>query len=263
MADKILYCGYTECGPNRNINQDAIMMEAREGRGLFIVADGMGGHTSGELASALIVQRAGEWAADNLFAGKEDKTVDLRKDPDFVDVCDSFEICINAINDEIRNKYCKDDTVCGSTMVALLVMDGKYAAFSVGDSRIYRKTAKEVLQITQDHVWQNKPEIMGSLSEKEKRMHPDYGKLTNAMGAFDHVKISLQTGKLELGDVFTLCSDGIYKCYPDKDFQKIQKKVAIQKGQKYLESIAASIREYVEQKGAPDNYSLIMLGAEL
>ena len=286
MAEKIIFYGFTECGPNRNINQDAFFMKAQDGKGIFIVADGMGGHSNGEIASAFITSRLSAWAERYLFSegrvnekegtwtnnnllnkehvNEKERTNDVEKNTfeenaDFSFTCDLFENTINSVNEQLRKEYCQED-VCGSTLVALIFMDDKFASFSVGDSRIYRKTKKEFMQITQDHVWQNMPDVINAYSERQKKKHPDFGKLTNAMGAYDHVKISIQTGKITSGDIFMLCSDGVYKCYSDFTLKRVFKHLSVKDGAEGFEKTALSIKSHVEKKGAPDNFTAIIVG---
>ncbi|WP_035765636.1 PP2C family protein-serine/threonine phosphatase [Butyrivibrio sp. NC2002] len=256
MAEKIIYYGYTDTGKKRDINQDSILMKAEGENGIFCVADGMGGHSHGEIASSLIAERIGEWADINLFSEKDG--VKIQEDR-FDSLCDSFEECIHMVNEEIRREYCID-CVCGSTLVALLIAGRKYAAYSVGDSRIYRKSGKEFMQITKDQIWQNQPEIMNTLSENEKKKHPDFGKLTNAVGAFDHIKINTVTGTMKDTDIFTLCSDGIYKCYTDFSLKWAHCCINAEKGTSNFEKTINQIKKHVDKKGAPDNYSIIIVG---
>ena len=258
MTEKIIYYGYTDAGKKRDINQDSLLMKAEGEMGIFCVADGMGGHTHGEIASNLIVKRIGEWADKNLFMQNHLENDESDEDS-FDNLCDSAEKCIHMINEELRRDYCID-SVCGSTLVALLIMGRRYAAFSVGDSRIYRKFGKEFMQITKDQVWQTQPEIMNTMTEKQMKKHPDFGKLTNAVGAFDHIKINTVTGTMNEKDTFTLCSDGIYKCYTDFSLKWAHRTVNAEKGEGNFEKAIKIIKKHVDKKGAPDNYSIIIVG---
>ena len=249
--NNIVYYGYTDCGIMREINQDALLMKAEGDGGIFVVADGMGGHSHGEVASSLIVDRVSAWSESRLFGEKAIKNFD--------ELLDSLENLIESINIELVEDY-STDGVCGSTLVAILVKGGKYAIFSVGDSRIYIRSGREFLQMTQDHVWQNQSDVAGSMTPKELKNHPNYGKLTNAMGADSHIKISISTGSINEGDTFTLCSDGIYKCFKDTELARILKGLNPRKGVKNYESLAQKIRRLVNKKGSPDNHTLIFVG---
>ena len=251
--DNIVYYGYTDCGQIREINQDSLLMRTKGDAGVFVVADGMGGHSHGEVASALIVDKISEWADLKLFEGKADT--------EFDGLLDSFENLIEDINTELVEDY-STDGVCGSTLVAMIIKGGKYAIFSVGDSRIYIRSGREFMQMTQDHVWQNQSEIANTMSPKQIKKHPNYGKLTNAMGAAPHIRISISTGSINEGDTFTLCSDGIYKCFKDTELARTLRGLSPQKGVKNYESLAQKIRRLVNRKGAPDNHTLIFVGVE-
>lgn len=251
--NNIIYYGYTDCGLVREINQDALLMRAEGNGGVFVVADGMGGHSHGEVASALITDRISAWSDNELFGKNTDVSFD--------ELLDSFENLIKSINTELVEDY-STDGVCGSTLVAIIIKNGKYAIFSVGDSRIYIRSGREFMQMTQDHVWQNQSEIINTLSLKEIKKHPNYGKLTNAMGASSHLRISVSTGSISEGETFALCSDGIYKCFKDNELARMLRGLRPQKGVKNYENLAQKIRKLVNRKGAPDNHTLIFVGVE-
>lgn len=199
---------YTNKG-GRDINQDSIL--CKTGRtSVFCVADGMGGHSHGELASREIVTRL------------EECFVRLEEDAGFNDyskIIDSYEKALYAANEYIFNNYNRG-VICGSTAVVLIICQGRYTFFSSGDSRIYRKERLRIIQITSDDVWQNTAEAYKLADNNEIRRHHNYGKLTKAIGSSERTDICRVSGELRKRDRFLLCSDGVYKYIPEKILNK-------------------------------------------
>lgn len=243
---KIQVSSVSDIGTKRDQNQDAILVHVgREGEvSLFLVADGMGGYTNGEKASGAIVSGMREFLTRT--KGRHDggiaSLLQLVKD----------EMAV--INDYILDTWNKDE-ICGSTCVLLVFLENMYGVFSVGDSRIYRSRGFSLEQITKDDVWENQTEVRRNYSEQAILCHPDRGKLLHAMGSERPLVYSLQSGEVRMGDVFALCSDGVYKmCSP----RFLRTRLLSCRWQE-LDVVRDSIMERVYRSGAKDNASLILV----
>ena len=241
MLNKIQYNEICEQGLVRENNQDAVFAAAKGNKGIFCVADGMGGYEKGEVASALIVEKIKNVWQNLIFKGKRES---------FRSVFNSLSNAIQNANREIYEKY-NQGSVCGSTVVVLLVYGRNYGILSAGDSRIYSYHKGVLQQITEDDVWENLPE-QKNIPMRELMSSPKYGKLTNAIGTMRDVKINYQTGKLSGSTSFLLCSDGIYKMCGKEDIKRI-----VSENYKDPKLVTRLLRERVYMSGAKDNLTVI------
>ena len=237
----------TDIGRKRKLNQDTVYTcEHPLGNlnNLFIVADGMGGHEKGEVASGIIVDKVKE-AWEDFFGNTAKKCR-------FKDAFNAISNAIKEANREIFYEYNKD-AVCGSTVVVLLLVGNEYGVISVGDSRLYSFQKDELKQITKDDVWENLPEQQG-LTLSELKASPKFGKLTNAVGTMRDVKINYLTGRIKKNIVFLLCSDGVYKLYKHQELSE-----TIKEHGKEPETVTKIIKDKVYSAGARDNLSAIVV----
>ena len=242
---KIEYCGISDKGRRREINQDAVLMKAHKDKALFVVADGMGGHSHGEVASAVIVEEMEKWWED--FTRNEQKE-------DFREAFSSLRQRLELINRIIYERY-NGPQVCGSTLAALFFYGVNYGIFSSGDSRIYCRNGHKLKQLTTDDVWENQPQA-GLYPEKERKEHPDYGKLICAIGVSPDAAIKGMTDTLKDNDCFLLCSDGLYKMCSEEDMKRTLKDYRNNKDGKQL---LAQLLKKVYENGAVDNVSIILV----
>lgn len=233
-----------DIGKERDINQDAIMASSMDGYGIFAVADGMGGHSHGELASRHIIKALGKWWED---------FEPVRFNDNFQGIVSDIRAVLEQANNNIYIKYNKND-ICGSTAAVLFVSPDAYAIFNVGDSRIYMHYGDLFMQMTLDEIWENQ----GGLGEREKMEDRDgcRGKLVNAVGVYGTLCCTVCTDALKKGMVFLLCSDGLYKFCPETSLKKYMKKAALQES---LERCGKSLLELVYQTKASDNISFVIV----
>lgn len=247
---KLAVCYRTDRGMVRRNNQDSIFCYIGTIVSVFCVADGMGGHADGEIASGEVVRTIKEWVQKLTLTSEYEGISQIAND---------FETCLTMANDRIYHRY-SGKTACGTTMVALLIWKNQYAVFSVGDSRVYQRQRFSFRQMTRDDVWQNQPEIIGmGISDFELEKHPEYGKLTKAIGGQAHVVPSRITGVLKRKDMFLLCSDGIYKACKEADLKKSCGGFFFATPERKLARRVDRICAIVDQKGAKDNYSLVIV----
>jgi protein phosphatase len=182
----------TNVGKAREHNEDRFMACADSG--VFAVADGMGGHDAGHVASALIVE------ALSAVAPQRDSTSLLK-------ACNGR---LMEANNRIRALAARHGgVIMGSTVVALAICDSRYACLWAGDSRAYLSRGETLQRITRDHTEVEDLLERGLLTMEEARVWPRRNVITRAVGIYDHLDLELSCGEARPGDAFLLCSDGL------------------------------------------------------
>lgn len=189
--------GRTDTGKVRARNEDAFLDQPQQG--LWVVADGMGGHQAGDLASRLIVESLAE-----LPAGL-----------DFEDRLDALRDCLHRLNRHLSLGLTltgeTPDLLVGSTVVALLAEGSLVACVWAGDSRCYLLRGRQLFQLSRDHsLLQQLVEERG-MSPDEAARQPGAHALTRAIGAAEELQLDILELESLPGDVFLLCSDGLYQ----------------------------------------------------
>lgn len=244
---KLIYSGICDIGLKREENQDSICMYSGKNNemSLFVVADGMGGHAEGEIASRTITDRLMEWShrfVPDVFDGK------------FSKMMKSLENKIEEISREIYHNF-NQTQICGSTCVLLFIYKEHYGIINIGDSRIYKKERWKIKSIMKDDVWENRADIKESMSQRDITNHVNYGKLLQAVGTKENILLSCKTDLLKSGDCFLLCSDGLYKFCTEKEMYRILKGVSESNIDESVKRILAKCYE----AGAKDNISIIVV----
>jgi protein phosphatase len=239
------YSGLTDVGNIRELNEDNfITKRIGEHEYIFIVADGMGGHKAGEIASYKAVNSFSKMISNE------------RKDSNIIKLLKNTAFKVNQLIVREGEIY-PDRAGMGTTLSALYIMR-KYAFIvHVGDSRIYRISKSKFEQVTEDHSTVNKMVKNGEITKEEARTHPKRHEITQSMGVFHEIEIdTLGPMKLQDGDKFLLCSDGVTDTLSDEVIKKeLEKRTA-------PESICKSIISMVKKKGAPDNITTIIIEVE-
>ncbi|AIL72988.1 phosphoprotein phosphatase [Vibrio vulnificus] len=194
----------THAGKVRPYNEDALLdMTSRR---VWVVADGMGGHSAGDVASQMLVDRIERFVLDT---------------PDFG--IDELRQMIEVANREIF-QYAQvhlDGKTMGSTVVLLFLQDGYFHCLWVGDSRIYLLRDNHLVQKTRDHSQVMELVEQGLLAEEDAEKHPLANVITRAVGVEETVRIDQQSGQLLHGDQFLLCSDGLTKELSNSEIHQI------------------------------------------
>ncbi len=243
------YAGETRVGLVRTVNQDHILALGQGEVGLFVVADGMGGHDDGEKASKIITEILRIcW-----------KHIEINHyEQDFFKVVASIKSYLEQANTYIY-EWCNKDVVCGSTVSALLLYKKSYAIFHAGDSRIYRLEKRKLSQLTVDEVWENDIITKKKFTPSEIESSTKKGKLINAVGTTPQLNLTIKTDCYSEGTSFLLCSDGLYKMISPRRIERALKK--INKGTS-VQSSMELLMEEVHNAGARDNVSIIIVKAE-
>jgi len=174
----------------RDLNEDACL--ARPDLGIWAVADGMGGHDSGDYASALIVGELGR----------------VRRPGSARELLQAVDETLARCNQQLIERA-NGGELSGSTIAALLVYEHNYAVIWAGDSRVYRLRDGRLQQLTRDHSYVQELVERGELSAEQVRSHPMANRITRAIGADPQLHLDVIDGQLEPDDQFLLCSDGL------------------------------------------------------
>ena len=225
----------THVGLKRKVNEDSVMV--RTDHGLWAVADGMGGHEAGDVASRKV--------AEALARVPDGRDLD--------DLTDSAVSALEDVNSELIRLARADHRprTIGSTVVGLAIRDGQYRCFWAGDSRAYRIRGNGIERLTRDHSLVQGLIDAGMLSREEAKDHPDANVITRAVGASESLEVEIAAGDAEPGDQFLLASDGLTRLVEDDELATI------------LSSwppgdAADTLIDAVLARGAPDNVSLII-----
>jgi protein phosphatase len=219
----------------RERNEDDYLVQPETG--LWAVADGMGGHDSGHLASATVIkalQSIGFPAsAPDLLARFEDRVM--------------------RANDRLKEAaVARGRGVMGATVAALLAHGDFYACIWSGDSRIYLVRNGEIAQLTRDHTEAQELVERGVLSREEARRWPGNNVVTHAIGVHDDVELELEHGVLEPDDRFVICSDGLTAHVEDGD---ILERVSTLLPQQACDALIALTLE----RGGTDNVTVLVV----
>lgn len=244
------YKGFCESGNRNGENQDAIGMFAAGDTGLFLVADGMGGHSDGSRASRLIRAECETWWKNYIKNNKQNGFLQNVKD---------LKAFVAAVNKKIWDQTDRNE-ICGSTIVLLFIYQDHYAVLWAGDSRCYLTENKRLMtrtkQLTIDDVWEQQPEIKKGFSKEFIKSHSNQGKLVRAVGAKPQLSCSVLTAKLTGDSLFMLCSDGIFK-YIDRNILDRHMKAAVRTAK--LHDSLLAVKYEIYNNHAPDNLSCIMI----
>jgi len=247
---RIEVAGQTDVGRKRSHNEDNFAILAEYG--LYVVADGMGGHSSGEIASKMAVDTLEQFFADT--SEDPERTwpykMDRAKGYEENRLITGIKLCNLRIYEQAQRNA--KQRGMGTTLAALFaVEDGIYIAH-VGDSRVYRIRDGKIELLTEDHSLLNDYKRMKRLTEEEIANFPHKNVIVRALGMKDTVKVDTRFESPRVGDVLLLCSDGL--CGPVND-QRLLDTVM-----KYGDLTAATQRliETANESGGPDNITCVL-----
>ena len=208
---------HTDTGLKRANNEDAFLLEQE--LGLFAVSDGMGGHSGGEVASGLAVEtlRSAASAIPDAEFLKQPTVANRRT------LLKWLTRTVNSINQAIQTRSENEPTLhgMGCTLDVALVRGGGLFLAHVGDSRVYLLRKGKLRRLTEDHSFGQMLLHAGALTEDEVLKHPQRNVLTRALGPFPNVQVDTAYVEITAGDVFLLCSDGLYNEVPDAEIANI------------------------------------------
>jgi serine/threonine protein phosphatase PrpC len=236
----------TDVGRVREANEDSFLAVrpagVRDGEALVAVADGMGGHKAGEVASALAVQALQQMLNDSDPAVEADALL-----------TGALELGNRSIWDAAADDIEKEGM--GTTIVAaLLHPNGQAVVANVGDSRAYVFAGGKAELLTVDHTWVNQQVRAGQMTEQEARLSPFRNLLTRSLGSAPRVEIDLFRGlQLAAGDALILVSDGVTGYLEERDFSSILRAASD------AQEAAERLVEEAVQRGGADNATAVVV----
>lgn len=224
-------------GMVRKLNEDSCL--DRSDVGMWVVADGMGGHAAGDVASQLIV---------NTLAKVEPKG-------SLSEIVDQVEQGILQVNGRLVSTARETKQTSGSTVVALVV-SGDYGVYLwAGDSRLYRLRSGLLEQLTTDHSQVESFVEQGLISREDAEGHPAANMVTRAVGASDDLFLDVDITHLEPGDRYLLCSDGLDKHLKNPEIQDIL-------GNGEPQEAAQKLIDITLSRGAVDNVTVSVVSID-
>lgn len=247
--------GLTDAGVVREHNEDAIGSAADIG--LVILADGMGGHNAGEVASAMAV----EGITDSLrHSIPETDTSIIDEESGYTHGTLLIHEAILKTNSEIF-QVANDQPQCqgmGTTLVAALFYNDRVTIANVGDSRLYRFRAGQLEQLTSDHTLLQELVDRGFYSQEEAEASLNRNVITRALGTEPAIQVDLQEEIVLPGDLYMICSDGLNDMVPD---EKILSTLSMFGGN--LDKIGEDLIRQANSAGGRDNVSVILIRPKL
>jgi len=240
-------------GRKRTKNEDRYRINATAK--LFLVADGMGGHIAGEIASKLAV----DTIEDVINLTTDDETWPFEIDEKLPLPANQLLTAIKLANKkihEIANTRGHFDGM-GTTIVALLIRESTAYIAHVGDSRAYLYRNNKLSILTQDHSWVNMQINLGLMNEAEARRHPWKNIITRALGTKGGVEVDVDARPIEAGDTILLCTDGLNSCVSNEEITVIVERYRFD-----LETAAQRLIEQANQNGGDDNITVIIVRFE-
>ncbi len=243
-------------GLRREDNEDAFCQ--RPDLGLYMVADGMGGHAAGEVAARMAVEVVEAFIRDT-------READVNTTWPFpYDVALSLDgnrlkAAFRLANRRLAAAMEQNETLRGmaTTAAALLVARGKPVVAHVGDSRVYRWRRGRLRQLTEDHSWVGEQVRAGILSESDARRHPWRNVVTRALSGGDDPDVDINVVDLEIGDRLLLCSDGLSGVVP------LDKLEGIIGAEASLGDTCQALIDAANAAGGPDNITVAMLQVDV
>ncbi len=249
---KIRYAAKTDVGMKRTHNEDYFSLI--EDEQLFIVADGMGGHASGEVASKMAAETIGEFYQRT--REDEDSTWPYKMDRSLSYIENRLVCGIRLANLRIFETASRDIRYkgMGTTIVSSLVCGDKIYCGHVGDSRCYRVRDSEIAQLTRDHsLLEDYKEAKPDMTEEEERNFPHKNVITRALGMRETVQVDIRGYQIKSGDVYILCSDGLSGMVTDPQICDIVSR------SKSLERAVAELVDQANRSGGTDNITTLLL----
>ena len=243
---KTQYEMMTKIGLKRTVNQDRITAHSNDRIAVFVVADGMGGHSDGEKASQKVIDSIDRlWNKLSFCGGDISGAVDM-----VISV-------LEQVNDEIYKYAEENKIICGTTASVLLICNEAFASINVGDSPIYCADRRRAIHLSTEHSY----DVMSVKSGNKSKFDVcRRGRLVQAVGVKPKIYPSVVTGKIKENTLFFLCSDGISKYFPEDEIKKKLKSAVRKKTN--LEKLCIYFKDKVYELGASDNLSEIAVHCE-
>jgi len=240
--------GKTDVGKRRANNQDQFVVD--RDLQFFAIADGMGGHAAGEVASQIAI----ETLVERIPANGRTESDETAPQPETRLVEAILEgnrrICESVTTHEERRGM-------GTTLVTFWHVADNALIGHVGDSRAYRLREGQLDRLTEDHSWVEEQVRRGVLSDEEAHNHPMRNVVTRAMGSAESPEVELNHAEVRPGDLYLLCSDGLNSMVSDEEIRQTLARYADSP-----EEACGGLIEQANAKGGDDNITVIVIGIE-
>ncbi len=238
MGGRVRSVACSHVGLVRKHNEDSFL--DRPDIGLWVVADGMGGMSAGDVASRAIVASLNE----------------IGIMPDGATLMQEVRTRLVEVNTALRTLAARrgPDVTIGSTVAGLMLRSGHFACFWVGDSRVYRFRAGELDRLTRDHSLVQDMVDAGLLNPADAESHPNASVIQRAVGVAEQLDIDGVHAPVEPGDVFLLCSDGLTRMVNDEELEA-------QLGIGPIDTVSQALLALVLKRGAKDNVTILLVDA--
>jgi len=239
--------GASDVGRVRNENQDSFLV--RDDLGLYVVADGMGGHQGGQTASRLAVKAINNYVEVGMADMQR-----LAQNEDISELAEAFANAVRAACHTVYETALHDPALhgMGTTVTGMMMIGNRGWIAHVGDSRCYLLRNKTLAQITEDHSLVNEQIKLGLLTPEEAHTSNIKNIITRSVGFERDVLVDMFVVALESGDRFLLCSDGLSNMVSDEDITSALSTLDI-------ENVAKSLVDLANAHGGEDNVTVLCL----
>ncbi len=236
--------GLTDPGRTRQNNEDYFLM--LPARNLYLLADGMGGHNAGEVASKMAVEVMGEFLSEEKLRTLGDDEAAIKKA-----LTEGFHLANLTVLEAARQN--PEHADMGTTLVAAIIDGSRLHVCHVGDVRAYiLRNNGELKQITIDHSIIMELVLTGKLTKEEARLSPIKNQLSQAVGLMETLNPDCNAVDLREGDIIMLCSDGLWDMLPDQKIARI-----MQEGRGDAQRITEALVQGANDAGGEDNITVI------
>ena len=234
----------SDIGKIRDKNQDAYYISLENDLDLYIVADGMGGHKCGEIASSMALD-----IVKKQFLNFDEKA----KSKD--DVLKLIKHSIEEANIKIYLKSLEMEECqgMGTTMTLAYIYKENILLGHVGDSRAYIIENSHIRQLTEDHSYINELLKNGTITPEEAKTHPKKNMITRAVGSSSNLEIDLIEKKYNVGDILLLCSDGLFNMLDEEDIKQVFNR------EDNMQNACEILTTMANEKGGLDNITVVAI----
>jgi PPM family protein phosphatase len=247
-----IFAAATDVGRKRTQNEDSYRADPQ--LGLYLVADGMGGHAAGEVASQTAADAVHQFIVDTATDGERSWPFGL--DPSLSFLANRLRAAILVANQSLFSRVQQDETLQGmaTTISATLFGNEHIAVSNVGDCRVYRIRQAGIKQVTTDHSWVAEQVRAGLMSAAAARAHPWRSMVTRALAGTADLSVDVLEMELTAGDVFLLCSDGLHGLIGDDEMLHVVRSCGDD-----LQEACRRLIETANERGGPDNITSILI----
>ncbi len=252
---KLTYEAVSDVGRKRKGNEDSVFVNPDDK--LFVVADGMGGHAAGEVASSIAVDSINEFV--RATGGDDEITWPFGLDETISYDGNRLKTAVRFANRKVLEVTKEKTEYEGmATTVAAVLVDGAIANLAhVGDSRIYLMRGAALSQLTSDHSWVNEQIQSGIISAEQARSHPLRNVVTRALGGRADLLVDMQSREMQPGDILLLCSDGLTNMLPDEEIERL-----VREGDGDVKRAARDLVDAANARGGEDNITVLLIRFE-